>query len=63
VNYVLNKFKGKWQLKYHPKNEISKKFWIKAVGEYTNGKYELITNDPEAKYEDGTIGHILIFET
>jgi len=63
VNYILNKFKGRWQLKYHPKNEISKSFWTKAIGEYTNNKYEIITNDPEVKYEDGTIGHALIFET
>jgi len=63
VNYVLNKFKGKWQLKYHPKNEISKTFWTKTISEYTSGKYELIANDLETKYEDGTIGHVLIFET
>jgi predicted acetyltransferase len=65
VKYILDKFKGKWQLKYHPKNEISQKFWTKTIGEYTNGKYELITNDPdpEVLYEDGTIGHILVFES
>jgi len=63
VNCVFNNFKGKWQLKYHPKNEISKIFWTKTVSEYTNGKYELITNAPETKYEDGSIGHVLIFET
>jgi predicted acetyltransferase len=40
VKYVLDKYKGKWQLKYHPKNEVSKKFWIKIVDEYTKGKYE-----------------------
>jgi len=63
VNYIFDKFKGKWQLKYHPKNEISKIFWTKTIEEYTKGKYELITNNTEALYEDGTIGHILIFET
>ena len=63
VDYVLNKFKGKWQLKYHPKNETSKIFWTKTISEYTNGKFELITNNTETKYEDGTIGHVLIFET
>ena len=63
VEYVLNKFKGKWQLKYHPKNEISRIFWTKTIGEYTNGKYELITNDPQITYEDGTIGHVLVFES
>jgi len=63
VDYVLKKFKGKWQLKYHPKNEISKTFWTKTISEYTKGKYELVSNNQETKYEDGTIGHVLIFET
>ena len=65
VKYILDKFKGKWQLKYHPKNEISKKFWIKTINEYTKGKYEIIENDPDPDvlYEDGTIGHIMVFES
>ena len=63
VNYVFNKFKGKWQLIYNPKNEVSKAFWTKTINEFTNGKYKLLANDPEIIYEDGTIGHALIFET
>jgi predicted acetyltransferase len=63
VKYILNKYKGKWQLKYHPKNEISNIFWNKIIGEYTNGKYEIIKDNTESIYEDGTIGHVLIFET
>jgi len=63
VKYILDKFNGKWQLKYHPKNEISKNFWIKTISEYTKGKYEIIKNNPKAIYEDGTIGHVLIFNT
>jgi len=65
VKYILDKFKGKWRLKYHPKNEISQNFWIKTINDYTNGKYELIKNDPdpEVLYEDGTIGHIIVFES
>ena len=63
VKYVLNKFKGKWQLKFHPKNEVSKSFWIKTIEEYTQGKYEIIKNNQEVIYEDGTIGHVLIFDT
>jgi predicted acetyltransferase len=62
VKYILNKYKGKWQLNYHPKNEISKNFWIKIINEYTKGKYE-IKKDPEWKYEDGTVGDTLIFES
>jgi predicted acetyltransferase len=63
VNNILNKFKGKWQLKFHPKNEVSKNFWLKTIDEHTKGKYEIIKNDPESIYDDGTIGYILIFET
>jgi predicted acetyltransferase len=63
VNYILNKYKGKWQLKYHPKNKTSEVFWTKTIDEYTNGNCELIRNNKEAEYEDGTIGNIIIFET
>ena len=63
VKYILDKFKGKWQLKFHPKNDVSKNFWLKTIEEYTQGKYELIKNNPEAIYEDGTIGYVMVFET
>jgi predicted acetyltransferase len=63
ANKVFDKFKGKWQLKRHPKNEASVKFWNKVISEYTKGKYELIKSSPEAIYEDGTHGDIFIFET
>ena len=66
VKYILDKLKGTWQLKFHPNNDISKQFWMKTIEEYTNGKYELIKDDPhpDAVLDDeGTIGHILIFES
>jgi predicted acetyltransferase len=63
VNYILNKFKGKWQLKYHPKNIVSEKFWINVINNYTEGEYEVIKNNINVKYKDGTIGNIIIFET
>ena len=63
MKYILDKFKGKWQLRYHPKNEISQKFWIKTISDYTKGKYEIMENNPEAMYEDGIIGHVLIFNS
>jgi predicted acetyltransferase len=63
VRHILDQFKGKWQLKYHSKNVTSEKFWIKVVNEYTNGKYELIKDNPEAEYEDGTSGNVIIFHT
>jgi hypothetical protein len=46
---------------YHPKNIISKKFWNKVVKEDTKGKYEIIKDNTEAKYNDGTIEEVLVF--
>jgi predicted acetyltransferase len=63
VNNILKKYHGKWQLKFHPHNVISEKFWINTVNEYTKGKYKIIDNDEKTKYRDGTIGKVLIFET
>ena len=63
VKHILEKHKGKWQLSFHPNNEGSKKFWINTINGYTNGKYELIENNTDWVYEDGTNGHIIIFES
>jgi predicted acetyltransferase len=63
ANKIFDKFKGKWQLKRHPKNEASVKFWNKVIAEYTKGKYELKKSWPEAIYADGTYADIFIFET
>ena len=63
LKYILEKFKGKWQLKFHPKNEISAKFWINTIQEFTCGEYEVIENDPTTAYEDGTIGKVLVFNS
>ena len=62
VKYILDKYKGIWQLNFHPKNEISKHFWIKTIDEYTKGKYK-IENDPEWIYEDGMTGYTIIFKS
>jgi predicted acetyltransferase len=63
VKNMFDKHKGKWGLMYHPHNIPSKKFWNKVVAEYTNGKFELIKDNKEAFYEDGTVSEILVFET
>ena len=63
LKFIFDTFKGKWQLMYHPKNEGSMIFWTKVVEEYTKGKYELIKDEPRAVYDDGTNGHVLVFET
>ena len=63
VKSIFDTYKGKWGLMYHPQNIPSKYFWHKVVKEYTNGKYEIIKDNKEANYEDGTIAEILVFET
>ena len=63
VKYILEKHKGKWQLSFHPNNENSKNFWIKTINEYTNGNYELMENNTDWIYEDGTKGHTIIFDS
>ena len=63
ANKIFEKHKGLWQLKYHPKNRISKIFWNNVVKEYTKGNYKVIKNKEDARYDDGTIGEILIFNT
>ena len=45
VNYLLDKFKGAWQVNTADKNITSVKFWTNVIGNYTNGKYELLPND------------------
>jgi predicted acetyltransferase len=62
AKYIFNKLKGKWQLKLHPKNIISEKFWIKIIDEYTNGNYEITRNAPEAVCDGGALGHVIIFQ-
>ena len=63
VEYIFNKFKGKWQIGYTPRNEIAKTFWNKVINEYTKGKYEIFKDNIEFRYKDGTMGEVLIFET
>jgi predicted acetyltransferase len=64
VKYIFENLKGKYQLMHHPKNIVSKIFWNNIVKKSTNEKYEIIKDNDnvEAKYHDGTIGEVLIFE-
>jgi predicted acetyltransferase len=63
VKYIFDKYKGKWQIAYTPRNIIAKNFLNKVIEKYTNGKYKIIKDSIEAKYKDGTTGEVLIFET
>ena len=64
VNSVLDKHHGKWQLKRHPHNTVSVKFWDSVVSEYTRGNYRLVCAYPnnEVDYEDGTPADVFFFE-
>ena len=55
---------GKWQLKRHPHNIGSVKFWNKVIDEYTGGKYRLVERYPnkEVDYDDGTPADVFFFE-
>ncbi len=59
---VFDMLHGRWQLKRHPKNTASVRFWDKAVGEYTGGAYTVKSLE-SAVYDDGTPGEVLYFNT
>ncbi len=63
ARYVFDRFKGRWQLKRHPKNLASVRFWNSVISECTNGSYQLIESCPEAAYDDGTYGDVFVFDT
>ena len=54
--------RGRWQLKMHPHNTASVKFWTKTVSEYTGGNYELVRAYPGTEYDDGTLGDVFFFD-
>ncbi|MBL4937686.1 GNAT family N-acetyltransferase [Clostridium sp. YIM B02515] len=62
VKRVFDMFKGRWQLKRHPKNLASVYFWDNVVSEYTNNNYRLVKAYPETEYADGTLGDIYFFD-
>ena len=61
---VLDLHHGKWQLKRHPHNIGSVKFWNNVIDEYTGGNYRLVEGYPneEVDYEDGTPADVFFFE-
>lgn len=60
---ILDKHKGKWQLKLHPANTASVYFWNNVIKEYTKGQFELIKAYPETEYSDGTLADVFFFES
>jgi predicted acetyltransferase len=62
ANTIFDEFHGKWELKRHPHNLVSVKFWDKIVAEYTEGNFDIIRSCPGIIYNDGTFADILSFE-
>ncbi len=63
ANWAFGRFPGTWQLKRHPKNIPSVRFWDRVVSEYTGGDYRVRTGFPGTDYADGTPGEFLFFST
>jgi predicted acetyltransferase len=60
---LFGRFKGKWQLRRHPKNVGSVHFWDNIINDYTKGNYRVERDNPEYAYDDGTPGDMFFFET
>lgn len=59
---LFARFPGRWQLKYHPHNFVSARFWNRVVGE-TDPQYRRLEAYPNVDYPDGTAGTVLLFVT
>lgn len=60
---IFERFKGRWQLRRHPKNEASVYFWDRVVSECAKGEFRLLRGHKQAEYGDGTLGDVFVFET
>ncbi len=58
---IFNRFKGRWQLKRHPKNQDPVMFWDRIIDEVPRGDYQLIQGHKDAQYDDGTFGDMFLF--
>jgi len=58
---IFIRFPGRWEIKMHPQNTISIKFWKSVVGELTNNNYSFIESCEQARYMDGSLGTIIQF--
>lgn len=63
ARYIFDTFKGRWQLKRHPKNVGSVLFWNKVVREYTHGAFRLVEAYPGVKYDDGSLADVFFFDS
>ena len=56
---IFARFKGNWQIKYHPNNTGSAAFWRKIAGQAARGAVETAAGDEP--YGDGTASRVLCF--
>lgn len=63
AKFLFDRYKGKWEVGFHPKNTASEKFWLSVIAEYTCGEYTLNRGCAELKYNDGSCGSVISFES
>ncbi len=59
---LFDMYKGRWQLKRHPRNIASVHFWNRVVDGYTNGEFSVIKNCENIKYADGSCADVFFFD-
>ncbi len=60
---LLERHRGQWQLRRHPKNIPSVHFWNRVIAEFTNGDYELVEGYPRTEYDDGSLADVFFFRS
>lgn len=63
AKFLFDQYKGKWEVGFHPKNVGSEKFWRSVITDYTHGCYTLDTECERLKYNDGSYGSVLSFDS
>jgi len=61
ANAMFDKFKGRWQLKRHPKNLGAVHFWDKVISDYTKDNFILHEAVKDTEYADGSLGDVFDF--
>ena len=57
---IFARYRGCWQIKYHPRNTASAAFWQKIAAAYAAGPVE--TAAGSRPYADGTASRVLCFQ-
>ena len=61
ANYLFDKFKGIWHTNAFTRNTNSVRFWVKTIGDYTGGVYEILPSVemPEENGPGEENGHLV----